>query len=351
MSTADGTVIGTTKIVDHGSPAKRFNLVLVAEGYQQTEMAQFSADAQQFANHLFNTPPFDELQCAINVYRVDVASTDSGADDPTACGGTGAIVATYFDASFCNGGIRRLLLANSGTVQNVVNTQVPQWHQIIVIVNSSIWGGAGGSIAVTSTALGWENIAIHELGHAVFGFADEYEYWAGCGIDTGQNNYPGGEPSEPNVTTNTNRTTIKWGDLILATTPMPTTSNADCTQCDPQPSPVPVGTVGAFEGARYYHCGVYRPEFNCMMRNLNPFCAVCRRRIRQTLLPYLADCYAPVFKGSNGLVCLLIAIIYIVIIAILAIFSWIPGIKCYIKKLLFRISHCSRGNSEPCIEL
>lgn len=351
MSTADGTVIGTTQIIDHGSPAKRFNLVLVAEGYQQSEMAQFAADAQQFTNHLFNTPPFDELQCAINVYRVDVASTDSGADDPVACGGSGATPATYFDASFCNSGIRRLLLVDVGAVQNVVNAQVPQWHQIIVIVNSSIWGGSGGSIAATSTAPSWENIAIHELGHAVFGFADEYEYWEGCGIDTDRDNYTGGEPSEPNVTIDTNRTTIKWRNLILATTPIPTTSNANCTQCDPQPSPVPVGTVGVFEGARYYHCGIYRPEFNCMMRNLSPFCAVCHQSIRRTLSPYLADCYAPVFKGSSCPVCFLMTIIYILVVVVLAIFAWIPGIRCLIKKLLFRITHCRRGNSDPCVEL
>lgn len=350
MSTADGTVIGTTKIIDHGSPTKRFNLVLVAEGYQQSEMAQFAADVQQFTNHLFNTTPFDELQCAINVYRVDVTSTDSGADDPAACGGSGATPATYFDASFCNGGIRRLLLVDGGTVQNVVNAQVLQWHQIIVIVNSSIWGGSGGSIATTSTATGWENIAIHELGH-VLGLADEYEYWRGCGIDTNRNNYAGGEPSDPNVTIDTNRNTIKWRNLILATTPIPTTSNADCTQCDSQPSPVPTGTVGLFEGARYYHCGIYRPEFNCMMRNLSPFCAVCCQSIRQQLSPYLADCYAPVFKKSNWLECLLKTILYVLAIIVLVIFAWLPGVKCAIKKLLFRIAHCGSGNSDPCIEL
>ena len=236
MTALDGNVIGTTKIVDHGSPAERFNLVLVSDGYQTNEMGQFATDAQQFVNRLFASDPLDELQCAINVYRVDVTSTDSGANDPVACGGTGATPATYFDASFCNGGIRRLLVADSALVQTVVDAQVPQWHQIIVIVNDSTWGGAGGTIAVTSTAAGWEGIAIHEMGHSAFGLADEYEYWAGCGIDTNRDNYTGSEPSAPNITTDANRSTIKWGGLILASTPMPTTANADCTQCDPHPT-------------------------------------------------------------------------------------------------------------------
>lgn len=295
MGVGDGTVIGTTKIVDHGSPSERWNLVLVGDGYRSTELTQFATQAQDFVNTLFATPPFDEryffgrhLSDAINVYRIDVSSTDSGADDPVACGGTGAAPATYFDAMFCNAGIRRLLQVNGGTVANVVNAQVPQAHMTMVLVNSPIYGGSGGSIATFSMASGANEIGLHEMGHVAFGLADEYEYWAGCGIDTNRNNHPASEPSEENVTIDSNRATIKWGDLIDPATPLPTTDNANCAVCDPQASPVPVGTVGAFEGAHYYHCDAYRPEFNCRMRALYyPFCAVCKRRIRTTLLLYL----------------------------------------------------------------
>ena len=290
MGAGDGIVIGITKIVDNGSESDRFNIVLVAEGYQAAELTQFASDAQQFVTHLFSEDPFLSYQQAFNVYRLDVSSDESGADDPITCsGGTGASPHTYFDASFCNGGIRRLLSVDSSLALSVVNSLLPEWHQIIVIVNSPIWGGAGGTLAITSTAAGWENIAIHELGHAAFDLADEYEYWEGCGADTTQDHYTGGEPAAVNVTINTNRATIKWGDLIDASTPLPTTSNPDCSQCDSQPSPVPQGTVGAFEGAYYYHCGVYRPEYNCMMRNLSGFCAVCQRRIKEVLDPYLPD--------------------------------------------------------------
>jgi IgA Peptidase M64/IPT/TIG domain len=297
MTTADGTVIGTTQIVNNGPVTQRWNLVIVSEGYRASEMGQFATDAQNFANTLFATAPFDTLSKGINVHRVDVSSTDSGADDPTTCsGGTGATVATYFDASFCNNGIRRLLEVNDATVLNVVNAQVPQWNVIIVIVNSSIYGGSGGQVAVLSTAPNAQEIAIHEMGHTAFSLADEYEYYAGCGIDTDRDHHPTAEPSFPNVTIDSNRTSIKWGSLIQSTTAVPTTSNADCTQCDPQASPVPAGTVGAFEGAHYYHCGAYRPEFNCRMRVLgNPFCAVCLRKIRTTLAPFLA----PTVTGIN----------------------------------------------------
>jgi IgA Peptidase M64 len=288
MGTADGTVLGTTKILDNGPATQRYNMLILSEGYRGSEMAQFAADAQQFANTLFATAPYDRVRTAINIHRVDVTSTDSGAADPAACGGTGASPHTYFDGSFCNNGIQRLLEVNNTTVLKVASAQVPQWHMALVIVNTPIYGGSGGAVATFSKAPAAMEIALHEMGHTAFGFADEYEYYAGCGVDVGHDNHPGTEPIQPNVTINPNRGTIKWRDLILATTPMPTTSNTDCSKCDPQPSPVSTGTVGAFEGADYYHCGSYRPEFNCRMRALGfPFCAVCEKVIVDHLAPFL----------------------------------------------------------------
>lgn len=295
MGTADGMVIGTTKIAGSGPAAARWNLVLVSDGYRASEMAQYATDAANFVTHLFATPPFSDIAVlgaryadAINVWRVDVSSTDSGADDPVACGGTGASPATYFDASFCNSGLKRLLLVNKTTAINVATAQVPQWHMIMAMVNTPIYGGGGGAVATFSMAPGADEIGVHEMGHTAFGLADEYEYWAGCGVDTNRDNHPALEPVEPNVTIDSNRATIKWGALIAPATPMPTTSNPNCANCDPQASPVPAGTVGAFEGAHYYHCDAFRPEFDCKMRALDhDFCAVCRGVIRSTLWPFV----------------------------------------------------------------
>jgi len=293
MGTSDGHVVGTTKVVDHGTASQRWNIVIMGDGYRASDLSKYEQDVDDVIDTFYNTPPFDELWCGINIYRVDVVSNESGADDPAGgdCGGTGATAATYFDATFCgNGQIHRLLTVNSATALNVANAQVPQNHVVLVIVNSSDYGGSGGAVATFSTHPSAAEIALHELGHAAFGLADEYPYYAGCGSgETDHDNYTGAEPSEPNVTIDTNRATNKWRDLIAATTAMPTTSNANCNQCDTQASPVPAGTVGTFEGGRYFHCGIYRPEFNCEMRSLGqPFCAVCRRTIRNTINPFLA---------------------------------------------------------------
>jgi len=96
--------------------------------------------------------------------------------------------------------------------------------------------------------------------------------------------------------------TNKWRDLIAETTDLPTMTNLDCTMCDTRTtSSVPAGTVGAFMGANYYHCGVFRPEFNCLMRNLGvpQFCAVCQRRIRQVITANFADDFGVFYRGDS----------------------------------------------------
>ena len=290
MSTADGRVIGTTKIVDNGPTKRRWNIAIMGDGYRQAELGQYAADVANLVNIFLGTAPFNTLRPGINVFRIDVASTDSGAGDPAACGGTGAAPRTYFDAKFCNNGIRRLLVANDATVIATATAQVPAFHLAIVLVNSTVYGGSGGSVAVLSLAAGAAEIALHEVGHTAFHLADEYQYYAGCGVDLPgtHDRHPPGEPSQPNVTLDPNRATNKWRKLVLGTTPMPTMSNPNCGLCDNRPSPVAPGIVGAFEGAHYYHCGAFRPSFDCRMRALgSPFCAVCQDVIKRTLKPFM----------------------------------------------------------------
>ena len=150
MTTADGTVVGLTKIRDEGTPATRWNLVFVSDGYQATELAQFATDAQAVVDRLLAEPPFDrpEVHCGINVYRLDVTSTESGADKPN-CAGAGPnppqTRATYFDSTFCfNGADQRLLSGDTTLARDTVESMLPEWDQIIVICNDPERGGAGG---------------------------------------------------------------------------------------------------------------------------------------------------------------------------------------------------------------
>lgn len=285
MSAGDGYVVGTTKVVDQGPDSARWNLVIIGDGYRDSELTKYHTDVQNFLATLRLTPPYDELFSGINVHRIDVVSTDSGADDPGCAGGAAITANTYFDATFCTlfagTPLDRLLSVNTTLALSVASAQVPLRHQVLCIVNSSKYGGSGGTIATCSTNAMATKIAIHEIGHSAYGLADEY---GGNGMGT-----PAGEPTEPNVTRNTNRATNKWKALIAATTPMPSKCDSSCiaSTCTPPATPPAAGAVGTYEGGKYSDCNIYRPLPSCYMRDYGPFCPVCAGVIRQTLQPFL----------------------------------------------------------------
>ena len=292
MSEADGRVLGVTKLVDNGPADLRWNLVLMGDGYRASELPIFRSDADAFVAKLRSTEPFDELMGGINVFLVDVESTDSGARDPS----TGATPRTFFNASFGSASLQRLLTVDSKLALNtslnatgLVNNHV---QMTIIVVNSPDFGGSGGDVAVFSRHRDAPEIAIHEMGHTAFHLADEYDFFQGpASGEVGHDLFTDRDPPEPNVTSDISHENLmskKWGRFIAASTSLPTTVNQDPTTCDTRGTPVPPGTVGAFDGARYFHSGAFRPEFTCRMRALeHPFCRVCQDVIRQTLAPFV----------------------------------------------------------------
>jgi IgA Peptidase M64/von Willebrand factor type A domain len=300
----NGTVLGATKIVDNGSDLFKYTLVLLSEGYTSADMPQWESDAQVVADFIIATPPFsdDDLKCALNIYRIDVVSEERGADDPR-CGGDGEgeRVKTYFDATFCSSqNVRRTMTVDSTIVLLTALTHVPFFNDSVVIVNSPIYGAAAGTFPVVSKGAGLQDTVVHELGHSSFGLADEYDYYGEC-AEEGHNVYVGFEPSEPNVTMLPGVPgfqLLKWDSLVEQTTDIPTTTKDDCTTCTDPADPNPIADdrlVGAFVGARYHHCGLYRPEFYCRMKDsaapppgeTQPyFCVVCTQTIRDTLAPF-----------------------------------------------------------------
>ena len=155
MGTNDGQIIGTTKVIDNGPDNIRWNLVIVGDGYQSGELAKYHADVDDFWTILRATPPYDRLCGGINLYRVDVASNESGATDPGCAGGAPVTVKTFFDATFCSQfqgvALDRLLTIDSDLALTVSKAQVPLRHKVLCIVNSSKYGGSGGAVATCST--------------------------------------------------------------------------------------------------------------------------------------------------------------------------------------------------------
>ena len=290
MAAADGSILGLIKVHDGGPASTRWNLVIVADGFQASEMLAFRQSVEDLRTVLFDMAPFDEpaVACAINIYRLEVASNQSGADDPacpadTSNPGAGTTANTYFDSTFCfDGKIRRGLSGDTGLAKSTVASQLPEYDAIIVLVNSTIRGGMArdgvGWFSIGSSD--WKEVAIHEMGHSVFGLADEYDYYAG-GVEPDQDNAPSGEPGRPNVTAEPDPALVKWSSYVTAGSASPTMANANCGAPNNAASPVAADIVGTFEGANTYHCGNYRPRYNCMMRDTSAqFCPICADVIR-----------------------------------------------------------------------
>lgn len=244
-----------TPILSNGSSSNHMDYVFVGDGYTAAEMAKWRTDAQAVINGYLADPLFNANRASMNVYRVDVASNQSGVDQPD----RGIYVDTAMDGTFYCANIDRLLCVNSTKVLNIVGSvlQPDQRDVIIVVSNSTRYGGSGGQIATLSMSTQSIEVALHEIGHTAFGLADEYDYGT-CSL--------GNEPGEPNVTRNAT-SSVKWRDLISASTRIPTPVGTYAN-----------GTVGVFQGAQYCPSGKYRPTENSRMRTLGyPWHAVNER--------------------------------------------------------------------------
>ena len=241
-----------------GHSSKRINLVFLSEGYTKSQLPRFLDDAGNMLSSILSTEPYAEYKNYFNAFAISIASKESGSDHPS----TGIYRDTYFQSTFEAGGIARLI-GITGTGYQRANELLmnlkPEYDHAIMIVNDSVYGGSGGTIALTSIHPASSKVVIHEFGHSMAFLADEYS--------DAIPNPPSIE--KPNVTTETRRDFIKWKIWIDASTPTPT----------PQDNPYR-NVVGLFEGANYRATGWYRPKYTCIMRSLgSPFCEVCSEAI------------------------------------------------------------------------
>ena len=225
-----------------GAPGSRYDLVFVGDGYTAAEQELFHAQVVARWTQLTAVEPFRTLKNSFNVWQVNAVSAQSGSDnDPT----QGVEKDTALDGEFWCGGLDRLVCVDE-TVAKEYAALAPGADQVLILVNSTTYGGSGGSVTVSSGGNAVSgDIVVHELGHSIGGLADEY------GGDAGT--YPGGEPVEPNVSVADEATMrqrqLKWFSYLGRPTP-------------------DGGVIGAFEGGAYYDRGVYRPSENSMMRSL-----------------------------------------------------------------------------------
>ncbi|GLY95284.1 M64 family metallopeptidase [Actinoplanes sp. NBRC 103695] len=232
-ATRDAVDAEVVTIQQTGSPADRYDLVFIGDGYTAGEQALFHSQAVAWWARITAYEPFKTLKDKFNVWQVNAVSRQSGSDnDPT----PGVRKDTVLGGAFYCGDLARLICVDT-TVTRAYAALAPGADQALVLVNSSTYGGSGGTVTVASGGNAQSGeIVLHELGHSIGGLADEY---GGPGV------YPDGEPAEPNVSLGT----TKWASYLGRATP-------------------DGGVIGAYEGGAYYDRGVYRPSQNSIMRTL-----------------------------------------------------------------------------------
>ncbi len=242
-----------------GDATARVSFLVVPEGYTEAELPAFHDHARRLIAGLAKTDGYDHFFHGISVWMQDVKSHDSGITDPE----HGVVKNTAFGVSFGKGALRRAI-SPAADVQDASFAAMTaiarrvRADATIVLVNVREHAGmrVGQSVFVSNSDTSVLTIG-HELGHLLFGLADEYTEHAGpCEIPL--------DRPRPNVADSLDA--LPWKDL-LTTHELPTTSTTP-------------GTVGAFEGAKACEHGLWRPQLDCKMRSLGvPFCKVCRRAL------------------------------------------------------------------------
>jgi hypothetical protein len=255
-----------------GDPAKRFNLVVMGDGYTAADAPEFREHLDKHLNVLWTLEPFKSYRSYVNVYAVEITSAESGVDcDPGLDSGQ---VDTPLDMGFwggCNPGSVQRLLTVDGAAANSYADLVPGTsranRQLLALGNSDTYGGAGGANATASggnalSAL----ITPHELGHSLGGLQDEYDYYA-----RGERGapYEGGKPASAHHTLLTEQEMAarqrKWWRWLGETSESG-------------------GPIARHEGGLYSGSGVWRPARHSMMKTLGYyFDQVAREQMTQRI--------------------------------------------------------------------
>lgn len=280
-----------TQILRSGPVGAKQNIAVLGDGFAAADQTAYNNKVEELLTKgVFVRDYFREDMSAFNVFRVNLISVDSGVSTRVydekgtpSDGSDDTIVSTTMRNTalryIYSGSWAHCWLEGSADTATRVNAAleswVPDYDLVVVILNNPGGGGCGGGgFQVVTTGVTWSTMA-HEFGHGTGGLADEY-----CRPTT----YSGGEPSRVNLTTNTNRNTLKWRAFVHPSTPVPT-GTGNCsgyTAGVKPPGWSDSDDAGVFEGGNTNQSGVYRPAVSCRMRsNSPPYCPVCYTEMKR----------------------------------------------------------------------
>ncbi len=237
------------QLLNNGPNASRLVVAIMGDGYTAAQQEQFFNDAQRKIDLLVANEAFAPAKDLINGVAIFTASKETGTDI-----GTTMLRDTFYDTGFVGTVNSRLLTIATSTGRSRALTTLrdyaPDYDISVMLVNTTDYGGAGGSPTVVSLHALSEEILLHEIGHSFAGLADEYV------DDISAPSYPPAEYA--NATQKTARAEIPWRAFLLDSVAIPTTA-----------ATTDANVVGFWEGAHYRATGFFRPIYDSKMRTLD----------------------------------------------------------------------------------
>lgn len=221
------------------------NIVVLGDGFIKEDLVAggaFDTKAKDLVDYLFTVAPFSQNKQYFNTYLVYSESQSRGASKGFQSGNAKTKFSSYFSLQTD----RLLVTGNYDSCYTYVQKALPlnKVNLVVLLVNDETYGGSGGSIAVVSAHPLSRYVMVHETGHTFAGLGDEY-------IDPAiADNYPlNMVPFLPNVDNTNNPDQVKWKNFYSY--------------------PAYNSYVSAYQGAYYRANGLFRPELQSTMSNLN----------------------------------------------------------------------------------
>ena len=301
-------------VIENGPPSEKVDILVIGEGYTESELPKFHKDVERMIGKLFATEPFKSRRKDFNVRALDLAEPAGGVHRPRTNDNRRTMTGVQYNIFDSE---RYVLTLDDHRMRDVASSA--PYDFIEILVNEKQYGGGGifndQATACVDSAFA-EYIFVHEFGHHFAALADEYYTSPVSYATSGSSEHP--EPWEPNVTAN--GAAPKWATDKDVPLPTPWDKEAfekhsleyQKERARLRNANVPesemdklftaertwdtsflggqkfAGKVGAFEGAAYEPRGLYRPEVDCIMfaRDEVGFCRVCRKAIERIIDEY-----------------------------------------------------------------
>ena len=233
-----------TLVHGDGNTAK-VDLVIIGDGYSLDDQTHYIQRVDEIKNYMFTSPkavPYPRYQNFINIWRIDLISSESGIDNIEA----GIYKNTPLDG---HDGCIDYTIQQCQVNWNITHDSIdvitqqkgftPDWF--LVLLNTSDGTAAAhyasrGTLPILGTQVSnWYSrhldIVLHEAGHAWHNLADEYHYSKG-------NTYNGREPVEVNIGLDSDGS--KWSPWLGF-------------------QAKDMSSIGSYEGAKYAEFGIWDP--------------------------------------------------------------------------------------------